>query len=154
MAKLDRISCRDMSNIRKSITYDYCSLTFGHQQLILVDFLLKEVDQVIFLLELLVELVDNFFELNVEDFYDILIDALSDIEELDMQGIFELFCPLVVCISQVIDFFQELFAKALNQVCLLSDFALQFLNLFLKLSLFLLLTLNCLLLGITHFGGS
>ena len=50
-----------MSNIRKSITYDSCSLTFGHQQLVLVDLLLKEVDQVVFLLELLVELVDNVF---------------------------------------------------------------------------------------------
>ena len=124
MAKLERISCRGMSNIRKSITYDSCSLTFGHQQLVLVDLLLKEVDQVIFLLELLVELVDNVLEPNVEDFHHILIDALSDIKELDMQGVFELFCPLVVRISQVIDFFQELFTEALNQVCLLSHFAL------------------------------
>ena len=124
MAKLERISCRDMSNIRKSINSKSCSLTFGHQQLVFVDLLLKEIDQVVFLLELLVELVDNVLELNVEDFHYILIDALRDIEELDMQGVFELFCPLVVGISQVIDFFQELFAKALNQVCLLSDFAL------------------------------
>jgi hypothetical protein len=65
--------------------------------------------QVVFLLELLVELVNDVFEPNVKDFHDILIDPLCDIKELDMQGIFELFCPLVVRISQVIDFFQELF---------------------------------------------
>jgi phage-related protein len=94
-----------MSNIRKSITSKSCSLTFGHQQLVLVDLLLKEVDQVVFLLELLVELVDNVLKLNVEDFHHILIDAFSDIKELDMQGVFELFCPLVMRISQVIDFF-------------------------------------------------
>ena len=97
--------------------------------------------------------MDNVLEPNVEDFHDILIDALSDIKELDMQGVFELFCPLVVRISQVIDFFQELFAEALNQVCLLSDFALKFLHLFLKLNFLLLVTLNCLLLGIPHFGA-
>lgn len=39
-----------MSNIRKSKTSDYCSLTFGHQQLVLIDLLSKEVDQVVFLL--------------------------------------------------------------------------------------------------------
>lgn len=78
--------------------------------------------QVVFLLKLLVELVDDVFESYVKDFHDILIDALSDIKELDMQGIFELFCPLVVRVSQVIDFFQELFAEALNQARLLSDF--------------------------------
>lgn len=75
-------------------------------------------------MELLVELVDDVFEPNIKDFNYILIDALSDIKELDMQGIFELFCPLVVCVSQVIDFFQELFAEALNQARLLSDFFL------------------------------
>lgn len=80
--------------------------------------------QVVFLLKLLVELVDDVFESYVKDFHDILIDALSDIKELDMQGIFELFCPLVVRVSQVIDFFQELFAEALNQARLLSDFFL------------------------------
>ena len=80
--------------------------------------------QVFFLLELLVELVDDVFEPNIKDFNYILIDALSDIKELDMQGIFELFCPLVVRVSQVIDFFQELFAEALNQARLLSDFFL------------------------------
>jgi hypothetical protein len=80
--------------------------------------------QVFFLLELLVELVDDVFEPNIKDFNYILIDALSDIKELDMQGIFELFCPLVVSVSQVIDFFQELFAEALNQARLLSDFFL------------------------------
>ena len=61
--------------------------------------------QVVFLLKLLVELVDDVFEPYVKDFHDILIDALSDIKELNMQGIFELFCSLVVCVSQVIDFF-------------------------------------------------
>lgn len=80
--------------------------------------------QVVFLLKLLVELVDDVFESYVKDFHDILIDALSDIKELDMQGIFELFCPLVVRVSQVIDFFQELFAEALNQARLLSYFFL------------------------------
>lgn len=68
--------------------------------------------------------MDNVLEPNVKDFHDILIDALSDIKELNMQSIFELFCPLVVRIPQVIDFFQELFAEALNQVRLFSHFAL------------------------------
>ena len=88
--------------------------------------------QVVFLLELLVELVDDVLEPNVKDFYYILIDPLCDIKELDMQGIFELFCSLVVRISQVIDFFQELFAEALNQTRLLSDFSNKFLHLFLQ----------------------
>ena len=110
--------------------------------------------QVFFLLELLIELLDDVFEPNVKDFNDILIDALCDIKELDMQGIFEFFCPLVVCVSQVINFFQELFAEALNQARLLSDFALKFLHLFLQVYLLLLETLDCLLLGFTHFGAS
>ena len=109
--------------------------------------------QVVFLLELLVELVDDVFEPNVKDFHDILIDSLCNIEELDMQGIFELFCPLVVCVSQVIDFFQELFAEALNQTRLLSDFSNKFLHLFLQVYLLLLQTLNRLLLCIPHFGA-
>jgi hypothetical protein len=121
------------------------------QLLVFVDLFLKVMNLIIPFLKLSVKLLEKIFQFHVQNFDDILVNALSHIEELNMQSIFEFFRPLIMCVSQIINLFKVVLSQTLDQFFLFSDFGLKFFHQFFESRYFLLLGLNLFFFGVNHF---